>query len=207
MPHYEVPLKESSPHELFQYRFFTTASVWTFPWGTVCQECAAPTGCSPGLKICFRVGSLHGPCVLSGLGPPWAAVSFRASPHALVWCSPCACRVDICSTVDFRQLQEDNLHCHSFLQWLQWNFCSGITCPFLLQWPWHLQGWFSHVFSFLSHSCQTGFFYPFLNMLSQRCTSVTCGLTLGQQWVCPTQSSFRSLPTEPTPCQNLALNT
>lgn len=66
----------------------------SFPWGTIHQECAAATGYSSCLKIYFCVGFLHGPWLLSGacssLGSPWAAVSLRASAHALVWCSPCA---------------------------------------------------------------------------------------------------------------------
>lgn len=74
----------TDPSPLLQYG--------SFPWATVYQECAAPTGCSSCLKICFCVGFLHGPWLLSGacssLGSPWAAISFRASPHALVWCSP-----------------------------------------------------------------------------------------------------------------------
>lgn len=92
-------------------------------------------------------------------------------------------------------LSQSLLAAMEFLLW-----CLQNLCPFLLQWPWHLQGWFSDVFSFLSLK---QVFYPFLSMLSQRCTGVTCGFSLGQQWVCPTQGSFWSLPTEPTPAKTL----
>lgn len=148
-------LPDMGPSPLLQYE--------SFPWGTVHQECAAPTGCCSCLKTCFCVGFLHGPWLLSGacssLGSPWAAVSFRAPSRVLVWCSPCAaewifaplwystgCRRTTCIVMVFS------------------IGCNGISAlvpaelhPFLLHWPWHLQGWFSHVFSFLSHSCWTGF--------------------------------------------------
>lgn len=126
----------------------------SLPWGPVHQECAAPTAYISCLKICFCVGFLHGPWSLSegcsSLGSPWAAVPFRASPHAVVWCSPCAagwvfaplwffkcCRRTTCIVVVFS------------------IGCNGISA-LVPAGPWHLQGWFSHVFWFLSHSCWAG---------------------------------------------------
>lgn len=59
-----MSFSNTGPSPLLQYEFF--------PWGTVHQECAAPTGYSSGLKICFSVSFLHGPCLLSGAAPAWA---------------------------------------------------------------------------------------------------------------------------------------
>lgn len=180
----------------------------SFPWGAVHQECAAPTGYSSGLKI----ASVWAPCMghesCQEPAPAWLSVgcSFLqgiSSCSGLVF-SMCL-QGGYLLHCGLHQLQENKLHYHSLLYWLQWNFCSGACRNFA-------PSFFSDLgicragslmFSHSLFSAAKQVFYPFLNMLSQRCTGVTCGFSLGQQQVCPTQGSFWSLPTEPTPAKTL----
>ena len=73
-------------------------------------------------------------------GPPWATEGQPASP----WSSPGAAGES-----------------------LLWHL--EHLLPLLLCWPWCLQSCFSHIFSLLSPAAnRPDFFFPFLNMLSQR---------------------------------------
>lgn len=204
--------RNTVPHELFQHRSFSTASEWILSLGS------SPSGvcCSYRLQFwpenCFSVGSLHGPWVLSGACFSLAlrGLQFPLGHLLMLWFGV----LHVLAGWIFAPLwtssavgEQASLSHSSLLaamEFLLW--CLQKLCPFLLQWPWHLQSWFSDVFSFSLLSCQTGFL-PFpkyvitevhwCHLWVQPGTAVGLSNT-GQLLV----SSHRAHP-----CQNLALNT
>jgi len=185
-------LREAVLHKLLQCESFPLAPALR----EVPQHRSFPTGCSPSGTGCSSVGpqqdhkpcqqtcsgvgsSLHGSTgpgrsLLQRRGPHGVTASFR-HPPALA-CGPFhGLQVDICSTVDLHGLQGDNLPHHGLHHKLQGKtLCSdilGTSSPFFFN-----DLGVCRVVSFTSsHSFLSAaislqfFFFPFLNMLSQRC--------------------------------------
>lgn len=96
-------------HKLLQHR--------SFPQGPVIQKQTAPAWVTHGVTDPARKPS-----------PAWTPLHGVDSPvRSLLQLRLCMdCRLDICSTVDFHGMQENNL-CHPGLHHrLQGNLCSGI---------------------------------------------------------------------------------
>jgi len=163
-----VPLTATVLHELLQRG--------SFPRGAVLREQAAPvwvpTG-SQALPTNLLQRGLLSPRVCRSWQEPATVraphritASFR-HPPAPVWGSFHGLQVEICSTVDLRGLQRDNLPHHGLHHELQGKTllrCLEHLLPLLLHWPWCLQSCFFHIVSLLSlHCCLTpSFFFRFL---------------------------------------------
>jgi len=103
-------------HKLLQRRYF--------PWGAVFQEQASPVWVSYGVTNPASkpapawVPLSTGPQVLLG---PQTPLDIYLLWHEVLH----GLQVDICSTVDLHELQEDSLPHHGLLHGLQGNLCSG----------------------------------------------------------------------------------
>ena len=187
----EVPLRgDSSPQ---------TSPMWVLPMGCSSSFTAParvlPMGCSPSGKGCSSVGPHGVTSPASKPAPAWAPLS--TGPQVLAGaCSSAVSprghsflQVSTYSSVGSLPWGTGgyllhrgppwtagvNLPHHGLHHKLQGKaLCSDISStssPLLLHWPWCLQCCFSHVISLLSlllSHCRF-FFFPFLNMLSQRC--------------------------------------
>jgi len=148
----------------------------------------SPAGSQVLQKTCSGVGSSP-QCYRSCQEPPpvWVLhrliASFRAYPASQVW-GP---QEWTCSAVDLHGLQGNNMRQHGLCHRLRTNLCSGTwntsspsffidlgVCRVVSLTDFH---------SFPSAAAVKHFFYPFLNMLSQRHYQQHWP-SFGQRWVC-----------------------
>jgi len=186
----EVPLTADSSPQISPTRVLPTgcsssrtAPAWVLPMGcspsgTGCSSMGPPQGHKPCQQTFSGVGPLStGPQILAGASPARAphrvTASFRHPPSP-AWGLFHGLQVDICSIVDLHGLQGDSLSHHGLQHELQGkNLCSSVSSTSSPSFLTDLG--VCRVVSFTSsHSSLSTavslqfFFFPFLNMLSQR---------------------------------------